>query len=781
MTWNEPPRHTGKPPVTDYDIYYRKKGGTFELWPHGPDQAQGDTGNTDRKATITRRLPADDADPLESKTQYEVRVRASNAEGISDWSSASSGTTGAGNRRPSFDSTGAVTLSVTENTRSGQSVGIAVSASDKDSDRLTYKLEGPGKDSFTIDSSGQIKTKAALDHETRSSYALTVKVDDGSKRDNSGAAKSVTVTVDDVREAPSAPAAPTVSGIPGSTDSVRVAWNAPVNAGPPVTDYDIHYRVAGQAGVGRWTIPPGADRFTIITGLTAGTRYEVQVRAISDEGWSDWSRWGSGSPNPDATNRNPVFSGGSRSLSVAENTGPGVDIGSAISATDPDGDPLTYTLEGTDAASFGILSTGSGGQIQTSAALNHEAKSSYSVTVRVRDSRGGTSTANVTIRVTDVDGEAPGTPIAPTVTAASSTSLQVSWDKPTNAGPTITDYDYRYKGPTGNWTEVANTPILTRAVTITGLTASTTYEVQVRARNAEGTSDWSNSGIQATLAPGANNPPVFSAGSSTTREVGAVAPAGTDVGDPVTATDADTGDTLAYSLEGTDAASFDIVSASGQIRTKAGVTLVVNQKYSVTVVASDGKDRAEITVTITAIDNVAPAFASTSYQRSVIESQPALTNLGAPVTATDSDVGDALTYSLSGADAASFRVVPATGQVQTNSVLDQETKSTHTFTITATDRAGATATATVTVFVTDVTFGCSTSAAVGDTSNTGLSRDCEALLEAKGEAGGGRHYDAELVARHAHVGVERDHPARRPHAGDEGDPQEHGAGRDGPG
>ena len=47
---------------------------------------------------------------------------------------------------------------------------------------------------------------------------------------------------------------------------------------------------------------------------------------------------------------------------------------------------------------------------------------------------------------------------------------------------------------------------------------------------------------------------------SSTREVAENSAAGVDVGGPVTATDTDTGDTLTYTLEGTDAASFTIVS-----------------------------------------------------------------------------------------------------------------------------------------------------------------------------------------------------------------------------
>ena len=300
------------------------------------------------------------------------------------------------------------------NTRSGQNVGSAVSASDADSNALRYSIEGPGADSFTIvPSSGQIRTRSPLDFETRQSYSVTVKVDDGQKRGNSVAAKSVTITIDNVIEQPSAPAAPRVSGIPGSTDSVRITWDAPANAGPSITQYEVHYREAGAGlGFGRWT-HLGVDRSTIITGLKAGTRYEVQVRARSEEGTSEWSRSGTGAPNPDVANRNPAFSGGARTLSIAENTPPNTDVGAPIVATDRDGDVLTYTLEGADANSFDILSTSDGGQIRTSAALNFEDKSRYSVTVRVTDGRGGTDAANITINVTDVDGEAPDTPFAP--------------------------------------------------------------------------------------------------------------------------------------------------------------------------------------------------------------------------------------------------------------------------------------------------------------------------------------------------------------------------------
>jgi hypothetical protein len=741
VTWNEPPRNTGKPAITDYDIRYRKFGETeeaaWQLWPHGADEAADDTGDTDRSATITRVAPADGEAPLEALTQYEVEVRATNTEGTSDWSGIGRARTGAGNRRPVFDSSGpVVTLTVDENTRSGQNVGSAVSATDADGNRLTYSLDGPNKNLFTIvSSSGQIRTRAALDYEERSSYSVTVKVNDGQRQDNSVAAQSVTISVSDLPEPPTVRTAPAVAGISGSTSSVRVTWDEPVNTGPAITDYDIQYGVAGTGGFSPWT-HQGADMSAIITGLTAGTRYEVRVRARNDEGVSGYSRSGTGSPNPDVANRNPVFSGGARTLNVAEDTPSGDTIGDPIAATDPDDDPVVYELEGPGAASFDI--DRSSGQIRTSAALDHEETSSYSVTVRARDGRGGTSTAGVRINVTDVI-EPPFAPLSPTVTAVSSTSVQVSWDAPDNTGPPITDYDYRYQDSTQSWTEVTNTTITATTVTIDALRPSTLYEVEVRATNAEGTSDWSNSSFGSTNAPGANNPPVFDEGSSATRSVSATSPAGTNIGEPVAATDADAGDVLTYSLEGRDAPSFDIDSATGQLRTKSGITLIVGTTYTVTVAAdddNDGIDVARIAVSIEATaapPNNVPVFSEApSTTRSVRDDATAGRAVGSPVTATDADSGDTITYSLEGTDAASFTIVATSGQIQTRAALDASTKSTYSVTVVASDGKGrATIAVTITVTAAPLSYGCATNGAVADATNTGLVSDCEALMASR--------------------------------------------------
>ena len=126
----------------------------------------------------------------------------------------------------------------------------------------------------------------------------------------------------------------------------------------------------------------------------------------------------------------PTFSETTPTRSFAENTAAGENIGNPITATDPDGSTLTYSLEGTDADSFTIVSTS--GQLQTKADVtyNYEVKISYSVTVKVVDGQGGSATVDVTITLTDVD-EPPAKPAAPTVVTidgSSERALTVSVD-----------------------------------------------------------------------------------------------------------------------------------------------------------------------------------------------------------------------------------------------------------------------------------------------------------------------------------------------------------------
>ena len=104
------------------------------------------------------------------------------------------------------------------------------------------------------------------------------------------------------------------------------------------------------------------------------------------------------------------------------------------------------------------------------------------------------------MRVTDAGRESPGAPDAPRVTLALDTNLTVEWTKPENPGPPITDYDVQYReGTTGVFIHAPHAGT-GRTATLTGLETATLYQVQVRARNEEGTGRWSEPGEAMTLA-----------------------------------------------------------------------------------------------------------------------------------------------------------------------------------------------------------------------------------------------------------------------------------------
>ena len=115
-------------------------------------------------------------------------------------------------------------------------------------------------------------------------------------------------------------------------------------------------------------------------------------------------------------------------------------------------------------------------------------------------SRELTAAQTVTVTVTDVDEalSVPSAPSAPTISGATASSLTVTWTAPANPGSAITDYDVQYRaGTSGTWSDAGHSGT-GRTLTLTGLTAGTSYQVQVRATNAEGTGAWSASATGTT-------------------------------------------------------------------------------------------------------------------------------------------------------------------------------------------------------------------------------------------------------------------------------------------
>ena len=253
-----------------------------------------------------------------------------------------------------------------------------------------------------------------------------------------------------------------------------------------------------------------SETYTLAT-ADAGKTIKVKVSFEDEDGGAEGPLTSDTYPSSGTvmaaggTNTAPVFANDTTSRSFTETVGDAEvvdqgEVGAAVTATDADGDTLTYSLEGTDAAKFGIDS--GSGQIQTKVGekYDREAKASYSVTVKADDSNGGSDTIAVTINV-DNEVEKPVAPAIPTVTATSgsTTSLDVSWPAPANTGrPPITGYKVEYRpGVSGNWLTHAHTGTGTTA-TIASLTAATSYQVQVLAVNSDGDGAFSSPGAGTT-------------------------------------------------------------------------------------------------------------------------------------------------------------------------------------------------------------------------------------------------------------------------------------------
>ena len=104
----------------------------------------------------------------------------------------------------------ATTRTVAENTAAGMAIGNPVVAEDEDGDILTYTLDDTGAMSFSIDwATGQLMTKAALDHEMGGTLTVMVRATDpaGVPQEQTADGENsdvieVTITVTDVGEPP---------------------------------------------------------------------------------------------------------------------------------------------------------------------------------------------------------------------------------------------------------------------------------------------------------------------------------------------------------------------------------------------------------------------------------------------------------------------------------------------------------------------------------------------------------------------------------------------------
>ena len=177
---------------------------------------------------------------------------------------------------------------------------------------------------------------------------------------------------------------------------------------------------------------------------------------------------------------------------------------------------------------------------------------------------------------------------------------------------------------------------------------------------------------------------------------------------------------LEYTLSGPGAGAFQIVPATGELRTAQVLDYerLTDKSYEVTVTATDQTekwDSIDLIINVNNVDeapvaggpNQAPEFPSMTMTRDVAEGTASGMAIGDPVMATDPE-NSGITYELGGADAGHFTIDAMTGQLMTSGALDHEATDSYTVMVTATDddtMDPMSRMTTVTINVTDVNEG----------------------------------------------------------------------------
>ena len=374
-----------------------------------------------------------------------------------------------------------------------------------------------------------------------------------------------------------------------------------------------------------------------------------------------------------APNTQPTFDeGAAATRGVDENTFAGRDIGDPVEATDTENDTLTYSLDATSAASFDIDEFS--GQLQTKADLDHETKSSYTVTVSVRDSKDANGDADdatddtirVTIQVADLNEAPVFTPIAPdlhdvdentvagrnigapvaatdddddNLTYSLDDSSRATFDIDTSSGQLLTKAALDYEtGPNSYIVDV-------RAADPSGANDRIMVTITVNNVDEEGTVTLSSTQpIEGTLLTATLDDPDDVSGSVTWSWRRSQSQ--TSLGNPISG-----GTSATYTPVAADVGLF--------LRATASYTDGEGPGKSALAVSGNRVQAAP------APQNEPPGVPSNTAARNVAENTVAGRNIGLPVAASDDD-NDPLTYSLDLTSRDTFNIVATTGQLRTS-------------------------------------------------------------------------------------------------------------------
>ena len=595
-----------------------------------------------------------------------------------------------------------------ENTPDGVNIGPPVSPTVSGSS-VSYTLGGADEGSFDlVGSTGQLRTKPGVtyDHETKDSYTVIVTATDA----DGSIVTTVDIAVEDVDEAPEITGPTSIEFVENGTGAVAtyrasdpegetVTWQL---AGPDVGVFEI-----SASGVLTFEAPPNYED---------QEEYEVTVRASADgeRGFQ------TGTLDvtvividvDEAAEISFSVAGGvtanGNALAVVENHDGAL---AAFSASDPEnkaGLVYTWFLGGTDRGDFAVTSAGVLSFVNVAdyeLPVDSGGNRVYDITVSARDSDNNTGTIAVTVTVHDVN-EPPTIGGDPAVSVEEGAALLVG-----------TYWAIDPESATVAWRPLAGADSdrfeFTASNGRLAFKAAPDYE--------DPTDAGGDNFYDVTLGVSAGGHTTafdVAVGVTNKDEAGALGLSlprpQADADYTATLSDPDGVVSTAWTWERSTSRSGPwaaVTGATGGATTSVYRPVAGDVGYFLRATAAytdrHGPNKSLVVVSANPVraappTNIAPSFDDRAPTRRVPEDAPARAAVGAPVTATDSDSGDVVTYELSGSDL--FTIERGSGQIRVvaGGSLDFESAPSHSVTVRASDTSDTSDVVTVTVIVIDV-------------------------------------------------------------------------------
>ncbi len=439
-------------------------------------------------------------------TAYTYRLRATNSLGNSEWSNETTATTTADGSPNNVIDMAATALSPT-------SIRLTWTAPDDNGLALTgYRLErkagpplrraeqrpDPDTGSFTLVSStiagsATTYTDTGLAPGTKYTYRL-VAVNAGG---DSPWSNDPSATTDPIRPEPVTDLTAAKDADNGARE-INLSWTAPHDNGADITSYTLQRKAGSGDYANVSTTIAGAATSYSDTGLTPATAYTYQILAVNSEGNSAWSN----DPSETTDNAPPAAVTNLAATSVGANT-----IGLSWTAPAAHGAAITgYTLQRkTGSGDYENVSTSIAASATTHPDLGLTPATAYTYRIRARNAEGEGAWSNEDDATTNNDAPAAVTDLD--ATAASATSIRLTWTAPAAHGAAISSYTLQRKTGSGNYANVAtNIAASATSHTDTGLTPATAYTYQIRAVNSIGNGAWSNQPSETTPSGQAPSP-----------------------------------------------------------------------------------------------------------------------------------------------------------------------------------------------------------------------------------------------------------------------------------